>query len=568
MVRPGGHGIPVSARACGLAGDSPKHPRIMIRRFHPVIPPAALLAILAAMLLGFLAPTSARADPADIAAAARGVVRVVVIGTDGEEIYPISHGTGFAVSPTRIVTNAHVVMQARADDSLRIGIVPSEGNDTEYVQVVDVSPRNDLALLAIQGDLRLPPLSIAGGTASDNGEVSAVGYPMNVDRAQGLANGDIFRSQPPVKSRGFLSGARPSRQFDTVLHTAPIARGNSGGPLLDQCGRVLGVNSFGADSDGSDAEFYFAVSDRELLPFLRANGVQPVVNAMPCRSLAELDAAEQTRRDEQQRAARLQLSQEAEAQRTRRQRAQLEAEMAVAQERENAMAFAALLMVAALAAAGLAWRAGQKHAEAADREEDEFDSHAGNRLPMLAFAGVAVLAAAASAGIWLTRPGLAEIDRRVTAVMADGRGGDSVSPQAALPAAADLICTLDPARSRVTGPANEEIAFSFDRQGCVNGRTQYGFAGGTWSRLFVPNEEAAVSVNSFDPGSRTYRMERYLLPRAGMEAARSARADYSAPACGSDEPATLLGERQSAVAALLPDAPNERLVYDCRATEG
>lgn len=540
----------------------------MIRRFHPVITPFALIVALAAILLaGFAALAPARAEPADIAAAARGVVRVVVIGTDGEEIYPISHGTGFAVSPTRIVTNAHVVMQARGDESLRIGIVPPDGHDAEYASVIAVSPRNDLALLAIEGDLRLPPLSIAGGGTSDSGEVSAVGYPMNVDRAQGLGNGDIFKSQPPVKSRGFLSGTRPSRQFDTILHTAPIARGNSGGPLLDGCGRVLGVNSFGADSDGSDAEFYFAVSDRELLPFLRENDVQPIVNAMPCRSLAELDAAEQERLDAEQRAARLQLSNEAAAQRERRQRAQLEAEMEVAQERENAMALAALLMIAALVAAGLAWRANQRRL---DDEADEEELEHGNRdrNTMLAFGAFAVLAAAASVGVWLSRPGLAEIDRRVTAAVAESRHDGEEDPLAAEPAAADLICTLDPARSRVTGPANEEIAFSWEPQGCVNGRTQYGFAGGTWSRLFVPNEEAAVSVNSYDPASRTYRMERYLLPRAGMEAARAARAAYSAPACGSDEPATLLGERQSAVTALLPDAPNERLVYDCRAEGG
>ena len=540
----------------------------MIRRFHPVITPFALIVALAAILLtGFAALAPARAEPADIAAAARGVVRVVVIGTDGEEIYPISHGTGFAVSPTRIVTNAHVVMQARGDESLRIGIVPPDGDDAEYASVIAVSPRNDLALLAIEGDLRLPPLSIAGGGTSDSGEVSAVGYPMNVDRAQGLGNGDIFKSQPPVKSRGFLSGTRPSRQFDTILHTAPIARGNSGGPLLDGCGRVLGVNSFGADSDGSDAEFYFAVSDRELLPFLRENDVQPIVNAMPCRSLAELDAAEQERLDAEQRAARLQLSNEAAAQRERRQRAQLEAEMEVTQERENAMALAALLMIAALVAAGLAWRANQRRLDdEADEEEVEHGNR--NRNAMLAFGAFAVLAAAASVGVWLSRPGLAEIDRRVTAAVAESRHDGEEDPLAAAPAAADLICTLDPARSRVTGPANEEIAFSWEPQGCVNGRTQYGFAGGTWSRLFVPNEEAAVSVNSYDPASRTYRMERYLLPRAGMEAARAARAAYSAPACGSDEPATLLGERQSAVTALLPDAPNERLVYDCRAEGG
>ena len=64
------------------------------------------------------------ADPGDIDAAARGVVRVVLIGDTGGEIAPVSHGSGFAVTPTRIVTNAHVIREALQDDTLRIGVVP------------------------------------------------------------------------------------------------------------------------------------------------------------------------------------------------------------------------------------------------------------------------------------------------------------------------------------------------------------------------------------------------------------------------------------------------------------
>ncbi len=228
-----------------------------------------MLCRLAALLacLTLFAALPAQADPSDIDAAARGVVRVIIVQKEGEQLVPVSHGTGFAVAPERVVTNSHVVEQAQQDPTLFIGIVPSDGGEAVYGRIVTVSPRNDLALIATTKPMRLPPLTISGNPNTESGAVVAVGYPQNVDRAQGLSMADLFRAQPPVESSGSLAGRRPSRQFDTLLHTAPIARGNSGGPLLDACGRVLGVNSFGAESEGADAGFYFAISTRELLPF-------------------------------------------------------------------------------------------------------------------------------------------------------------------------------------------------------------------------------------------------------------------------------------------------------------
>src|SRR6476646_11277701 len=122
-------------------------------------------------------------------------------------------------------------------DTLRIAIVPSDGDSADYASIVTVSSGKDLALLETTGKLRLPPLTIAGTAAGDGDEVAAVGYPMNVDRAQGLDLSDLFRPQPPVKSRGFISGARPSRDVDTVLHPAAIAGANRGGHLLDNSAR-------------------------------------------------------------------------------------------------------------------------------------------------------------------------------------------------------------------------------------------------------------------------------------------------------------------------------------------
>ena len=500
-----------------------------------------------AALLVLLVPVLAQAEPADIDAAARGVVRVVIIGEDGEELVPISHGTGFAVASDQVVTNAHVLRDALRDDALRIGIIPSGGGEAVYGQPIAVSPRNDLALIRITGALRLPPLALAGGVPPDSGEVTSVGYPMNVDRAQGLDLSDIFRSQPPVKSRGYVSGARPSRQFDTILHTAPIARGNSGGPLLDPCGRVVGVNSFGADNDGGDAEFFFAVSNRELVPFLRANDVEPRIIAAECRSMADLDEAERDRMEREQSAARADLAERAEARRIKRERALLEAEQGVFVEREDRVFLAVVLLLVAF---GLGqWALALWQADPRDEK----------RARIVGGASAALVLAAIAA--YLTRPGLDEIDRRVAAAMQDPDDGEGEAEAPGGDLA--LLCRLVPERSRVTSAKVEDIEFDWTADGCVNERTQYGLAGGSWNRVFVPNAEDAVSVSSFDPDRRIFRTERYLLPREAMSEARTARSKYSAPECGSDNAAARLGDLQGEVLAQLPRQANERLVYEC-----
>ncbi len=506
------------------------------------------LALLVAILA--LHPKPALADPADIEAATRGVVRVVIIGRDGEEIFPISHGTGFAVGGERIVTNAHVVAQAVADDRLSIGIVPADGDRAVYARLVSVSKRNDLALIEATEPLGLPPLTISGNPAQ-TGTVMAIGYPLNVDRAQGLSFSDMFRAQPPVTATGFLSGRRPSRDFDTLLHTAPIAAGNSGGPLVDECGRVMGVNSFGAESGGSDAEFFFAVSTRELLPFLRANGVSPRMNSSQCRSLADLDAEQRVRENEARATAERIAEHKANALARRTTEMRRTIGFAVMDERDNKLALAFLLLLIACGAVALATF-----------------GHIQKDMRLRTAAGAVALIGVVGATLaWFTRPSFNQVDTRVEELLRAAMDNDEagpIAPNGGGSGAGDLVCVLDTARSRFVGDPAEDIELGWSDEGCVNARTQYGLENGEWTRIFVPSSEAAVSVNSFDPLAGELVMERYLLDRQLMTAARNARGKYRAPSCGAGEDAAReLGSHQSAIMAALPQSPNERLVYTC-----
>jgi len=185
------------------------------------------------------------------------------------------------------------------------------------------------------------------------------------------------------------------------------------------------------------------------------------------------------------------------------------------------------------------------------------------------------LALVGALAAWLTRPGFDAIDERTNDALAAetpedaGRSGVITPPgESASDGAVKLVCVVNVARSRITGGEGADVPLTWKDGGCVNTRTQYGLTDGAWSRILVPDDEAAVSVNSFDPETREYRVDRYLLGRDEMDALREARGQYQAPACGGGEEASrTLGRSQATLAAMLPSQPNERLVYDCREAE-
>ncbi|MEO9601318.1 trypsin-like peptidase domain-containing protein [Parasphingorhabdus sp.] len=503
----------------------------------------AIISILAATLLA----GPAQADPADISAASRSVVRVVLAAKDGNKVAFVGHGSGFAVAPDKIVTNAHVVEIARQEQSVVIGIIPSQGGISYGGRIIAYSPDNDLALIQVLDGGRLPPLAVFGGPVADGADVVAVGYPGSVDRAQGLDLDDLINPMSPVKTTGTVSGGRTTKQFDTILHTAPIASGNSGGPLIDNCGRVLGANSFGSISDGNDAEFGFAVSAREILAFLRKAGVKAGSTASPCRSAAEISQEEQQR----EAAARAQVEAAKQAEALKRERAETKLRTGISQdiitERENRIAMAALMLALALLAAG---GAGVLMVQ-------------GKRNPAIMAAGGAAVLLLGAVITFLSRPDFSEIDDRVAAALQE-QSGKGETPTS-ITAAGRYQCTINPQRSRITVSQENELPIEWTEGGCVNGRTQYGRDGAKWSRIFVPNEEQTITISSFQPDRSEFTEERYLMGLEAMTKARAIRAQYGNRACTTDDKALAdIEDMVKAIRAELPSQANERLVYECK----
>jgi hypothetical protein len=489
-------------------------------------------------LVAFVRP--AQAD--DISATARGVVRVVTIAIVDNEVVDFSHGSGFAIAPGRIVTNAHVVeLAARYPGDVVIGVVPSEGDRSFEGRVIAYDPARDLAEIAYEGEA-LPPVTLYNGPIAEGAPVIALGYPGNVDLATAQSAYDYITPQSAVRSEGIYSGARRLSGVHVLLHTADIARGNSGGPLLDECGRVIGVNSAITRTQAGDASFGFAIANSELTQFLREAGQDYRAVGTPCTSMsAQLAAdAEAARREAEaaDAAARAKAAQEA----AEKQQALADARAREERMAENFMALAAVLLVAGALAVGGA-------ALLETRGQRREAVWAGVAAAAFLVAAIAVFFSRPDGTVSLTAAGLAGADEQTRAPPAD---------------LGTMRCRFVPERSRATVSSTEDVTLEWHPGGCVNGRTQYAPVGEAWERVLVPDEEDTVSVARFDPATMTYTNTRYLLGADEMAAIRTLRGETELKACTTDASALeALARHERELRTALPSLPNEKLVYSC-----
>lgn len=137
-------------------------------------------------------------------------------------------GTGFVVSPGRVVTNAHVVA------GVSMPMVQTQTQGALPARVVYFDPVKDLAVLAVDS-LDAAPLPTAG-TVPGNTAAAFAGYPLGgplqVRPATVLSTGPLLVPD--------ITGG-PKTALDVYQLAGNVQSGNSGGPLLDRDGRVVGV---------------------------------------------------------------------------------------------------------------------------------------------------------------------------------------------------------------------------------------------------------------------------------------------------------------------------------------
>jgi S1-C subfamily serine protease len=141
-------------------------------------------------------------------------------------------GSGFVVDEHGdILTNDHVVQQAT---QIRVGF--SDGV-TYPAKIVGTDPASDLAVIRVKAPTSaLRPLGFDDASAIQVGDpVYAIGNPFGLDRT--MTAGIVSATGRDIRSPNGLTIP------DAIQTDAPINHGNSGGPLLDRFGRVIGVNA-------------------------------------------------------------------------------------------------------------------------------------------------------------------------------------------------------------------------------------------------------------------------------------------------------------------------------------
>jgi len=178
-------------------------------------------------------------------------------------------GVVYDAANGRILTNAHVV-EGVSQLKVKVG----DQLPTLPARVVGQAPCDDLAVVQLG---QLPPdlaeLPLGDSATVENGDhVTVLGYPSGFQRAQQQAVSTTEGTVSNPSVIGNQISADLPRYQSLIQHQAPVNPGNSGGPLVDDQGDVIGINALTSAPEGNQGQ-YFAISinqAKSVLPQLEA----------------------------------------------------------------------------------------------------------------------------------------------------------------------------------------------------------------------------------------------------------------------------------------------------------
>ena len=158
-------------------------------------------------------------------------------------------GSGVLISETGIVlTNYHVIHRA---EIIRVWFYDPTDSNYSFAKVIGIDPVADLALLQLELDPDLPPpvyLEIEQEIPTITEPVVAIGHPVGLQWS--VTTGTINHQERPGKITPYVN---------IIQHSAEINKGNSGGPLINENGDIVGINTYMLAPEGQWAGVAYAI---------------------------------------------------------------------------------------------------------------------------------------------------------------------------------------------------------------------------------------------------------------------------------------------------------------------
>jgi hypothetical protein len=225
----------------------------------------ASLSVVGLLLLGHFQKCSYAAEttiPDLIARVEPAIVRIDVHQSVGE-----SKGSGFIIDGGFVVTNYHVIDQASSAE-----VVFADKSKSSVLGIRAYSPDKDLAILEVQHEKTPTTLRIVDSPPRKGETVVAFGAPMGF--AFTVTQGIVSSVRNGAEIKEVLEEYDSAIEMTWIQTTAAISTGNSGGPLVDLDGKVVGVNAW---TYKSGQNLNFSVSSIHLKELLAAIETKPLV---------------------------------------------------------------------------------------------------------------------------------------------------------------------------------------------------------------------------------------------------------------------------------------------------
>jgi serine protease Do len=497
----------------------------------------------ASLLVAFAAPAAAQNI---VSEAEQATVRIAVIVEDASGRMLYGTGSGFVVAPHLVVTNAHVVAAARQQPNFAVAVIPPSGEGLLPARIIRYSPLTDLALLQFGGGPDITAATIATLEPHAGDAIIALGYP-DVDDLQRPAI-ELVRPTPPSRSSGSIASLRDRAPtgdpIPTINHEAAISSGSSGGPLIDECGRIIGVNTWHSRGQDTLESRGVATRSSQLIDFLEEAGVTPTLSDQRCLSFAERVEAERVATVDALQAQNTELA------------AKLETADRLTRIAVVILLSGTLALFVAVGVLGglLLSRRNRRHPEPqhqpAPHHEEPHPQHRRSALGIAAVVGGAAVAAVivVAGGVVFLRE----------------RADRPADPAAVARFAGEMSCALDRDASEGAERA-EDTGFTVSGAMCVNGRTLYAPSpeGRYYRRAILSGGDRTLDVLTIDPERNEFRRERYALSTEAFTAATQAAGASVAQGCDDEAARDAVSRRNETLLHYAEGRPQQKLVWRC-----